>query len=158
MTGCRLVSLFNTQVKIKALHYKDSQHDPVESSSERAWSDGRDRSTGCDIDSDSGKDIDGELSYECASDSDMNWTYHSDDDLLNGTEKEEEEEEEEANNDIDWHVDNSGVTDDEYDTGKKETRTILWRACCLPRHPASSRRAAEYPHSEAHIASHQRRR
>jgi hypothetical protein len=36
-------------------------------------------------------------------------------------------EKEEVDSDMDWDADDSSVTDDGYDVGAEETRTILWR-------------------------------
>jgi len=47
-----------------------------------------------------------------------------------------------ADSDFDCQVGNSGVTDDEYEAGSEETRTIVWRHR-LPHHPQPGSRAAQ---------------
>jgi hypothetical protein len=132
VSGCRLVSLFDTRVKIDNEEAKDD-HDinkklnnddnvilKTQGGLDNAKINDTEPATHWDVDMDDDRhnETDSEASSRIEGDSDCSLDY----DLFSETETEPD-----ADDDIDCDADDSSVTDDEYDTGAEKTRTILWR-------------------------------
>jgi hypothetical protein len=154
VSGCRLVSLFDTRVKIDNDEAKDDRdsHDKLDSdnftdsdttpmnsmnmedyavlNSQGELDDSKVSDSECgtdtepnthsdaDMDNDKYNETDSEASSEVEGDLDC----YLENDLFNETDTESG-----ADDDLNWNSNDSSVTDDEYDTGVEETRTILWR-------------------------------
>ena len=143
VSGCRLVSLFDTRVKIDVDRTKDNcdgqdrvnvdgsidtntilmnnmiLKDHIDSiSSSTKYSNYAKPDTYLDIDIDNDRYSQTDNGISSGTEEDLNC--YSDEDLFSETEAE-------ADSATTWDADDSSVTDDEYDTGAEETRTILWR-------------------------------
>jgi hypothetical protein len=131
VSGCRLVSLFDTRVKIDNNEVKDDResHDKPDGDA-FTESDVRVNDSECGtstepdtrLDADKDSDRYNETDSEASSGIEGDLNCYSDDDLFSDIEMKVE-----ADSAINWDADASGVTDDEYDTGAEETRTFLWR-------------------------------